>query len=499
MLSVAERFIFGEAAPAKRYYRPARKLVGLSFCVINFEFSFNPNRTIVNHCYLSWHAGIVPFRTLYRPGPAPQAASYNSAMRWLCLLFAVQAAFAQPARESDIPHELLVLSRIKARMKDNLEKLPNYTCTQTILRSQRAGASRRFHLVDTLRLEVALVGGKELFSWPGERSFEERDLRQLVGSGTIGNGDFALHARAVFLSNTATFEYVGAESLDSRSTIRFNYEVPINLSGYQLRVGDISGVAGYRGSFWVDAQTLDLVRLEVHSTVIPPHVPIRSASNILQYARVPIGSEDFLLPKESELILVDLHGGEHRNQIRFNNCRQYTGESTLVFDDPPPDEAVPAQAIEDFDVAEGLLIQVQLKNPIDLASAAVGDPFAAVLVRDVKVRKEVVLPKNATMTGRISYLSRRSSTSTYYLVAFEPLMIEFPGKRGRLRAVLEEARPFRAIASLSGSLPLGLPRRIELPPVTRNLFVVPGAARRLAPDFFMEWRTQSLSRNQEKQ
>src|SRR5260370_29219607 len=50
--------------------------------------------------------------------------------------------------------EILLLSRIKVRAAENLQRLPNYTCTETIERSRRARKSRRFDPVDTLRLEV---------------------------------------------------------------------------------------------------------------------------------------------------------------------------------------------------------------------------------------------------------------------------------------------------------------------------------------------------------
>ena len=120
----------------------------------------------------------------------------NAPGAWLFL--AVTAALAAPQPDPGVAPEVL-LARIRLRMKDNLERLPNYTCRQTIERSQRLSSSRRFRLVDAIRLEVALVGGKELFAWPGETSFQDREISQLVSGGAIGNGDFALHARSVFL------------------------------------------------------------------------------------------------------------------------------------------------------------------------------------------------------------------------------------------------------------------------------------------------------------
>ena len=111
-----------------------------------------------------------------------------AAMRWasaaagLLLCIPISASIAQP-----LPPEVLLLGRIKAKAAENLQRLPNYTCTQTIERSHRNAKSRKFELLDTIRLEVALVEGKELFSWPGGK-FEEKGIGEIVGAGgAIGN------------------------------------------------------------------------------------------------------------------------------------------------------------------------------------------------------------------------------------------------------------------------------------------------------------------------
>ncbi len=127
----------------------------------------------------------------------------------LCLLW-----FAVICAAQELSPESLMLARIKVRMAENLKRLPNYTCLQTIERSTRSSATQRYRPMDILRMEVALVGGKELFAWPGEQNFQEREFREIATSGAMGNGNFALHARSVFLSNVPTFKYAGRETRD---------------------------------------------------------------------------------------------------------------------------------------------------------------------------------------------------------------------------------------------------------------------------------------------
>src|SRR6184192_2261693 len=125
-------------------------------------------------------------------------------MRWLFIIAAgITGLMAQTTEASfELAPETLLLSRIRLSMSQNLKRQPNYTCVETVERSRRAGATRKFQLQDTLRLEVALVDGKEMFAWPGSRNFEDTDLRNMVTTGAIGNGNFALHARSIFEGRT---------------------------------------------------------------------------------------------------------------------------------------------------------------------------------------------------------------------------------------------------------------------------------------------------------
>ncbi len=75
---------------------------------------------------------------------------------WLAFL-AVLLAQAQQGPTPDVS----LLSRIRTKVAENLKRLPNYTCTQTIIRSLRRTPAAKLQRLDTVRLEVAYVGGKE--------------------------------------------------------------------------------------------------------------------------------------------------------------------------------------------------------------------------------------------------------------------------------------------------------------------------------------------------
>jgi len=321
-----------------------------------------------------------------------------------------------------LPPASQLLARIRAHMADILTHQPNYTCLETVERSYRSTGSRRLTLDDTIRWEVALVDGQEMFAWPGSKKFEETDLRKLIPSGTFGNGNFALHARSVFLGRVATFEYRGAEVFAGAPgpLERYDFHVPRLVSGYTIRMEERTGVAGYHGSFWADRKTLDVRRLEVIAEDIPPDLGVTAASDRVDYARLPIGTGEFLLPVESELNLADKYNLESQNRVHFTGCRQYTGESTLKFDDTDSTSAgapgTPAEPHDSAPAAEtdlpaGLEFSVILDQDLDVDMAAVGDPVRGQLHSDLRRKGEVLARKGAAANGRITRLERRENVT----------------------------------------------------------------------------------------
>ena len=346
-------------------------------------------------------------------------------MRWVFLFAALQACHAQ----QQLSPELMAITRIKLKVADNLKRLPNYTCEQTIERSQRVMPARKFEMLDTVRLEVALVEHKELYGWPGANRIAESELSNLVG-GTIGNGDFGLLASSIFLSDGSLFTHIGQVEMNGRRAVRYDYRVPLLSSGYHLKVPPNTALVAYHGSFWVDSDSLDLLKLDVTADEIPLRLGLRSAAKILEYERTFIGGASFLLPSRAELLMVDLNGSEHRNRTRFHGCRQYAGQSVLSFAEPPPDTpAVASPQTTNIELPERFMADLALSTPIDSSTSAVGDEVEAKLQRNLKDHGKIIAPKGAVLKGRITRLQRESNSYTL-AIAFNSL--EFEGSRAGL-------------------------------------------------------------------
>lgn len=417
-----------------------------------------------------------------------------------CLLAAGLAA-----QEPSEPEGLLDL--IRSHVGESLRRLPDYTCLQTIERYERRRNTKDFFLSDRLRLEVALVEGKEYFAWPGEARFEVSRITQLVPGGTIGNGNFALHAYSVFLSTAPEYVYRGETVIGGRRVIRYDFRVPRAKSGYTLRVGQRQSVVGFRGSFCVDRETLDLVRLEVVAEEIPRVLGVDYAADSMEYRPVRIGEKEFVLPATSELLLRDVDGSEFRNQTSFTRCRQYTGESVLSFAGPL-EEVTPgggASAPKRIALPPGLSVGLALETAVDSAQAAVGDAIEARVTGDVKKDGVVWLPKGARARGRITRLARRNSPVAHYEVGLRFDTVEFPAGSSDFPAFLEAVVTAGGISTLQsapGRLPTAGGRRVGIAVLEpedgpgSGFLIVTGARMQLPRGLQMMWRT--LTRQEER-
>ena len=323
----------------------------------------------------------------------------------------------QPPALSNQPNspERGLLARIKAKMADNLARLPNYTCVQTIERSHRDARKKRFERQDLVRLEVALVEGRERFAWPGAQRIDETDLTKLLETGVFGSGNFGIFARAIFLTDSATFEYVGETQFADRAAVQFRYRVSASASDYRIRVNQQEAPVAYHGDVFVDARTLDLLRLEVKADDVPAFLNLDLADNAINYARTQMGGGDFLLPRTSEVVMRALDGNENRNRTSFGQCKQFSGESVLSFGDTnlasekqTATASVGAKAAIELPLE--FRVEASLETPLDGEETAIGDPVSVRLKDPVKRSGRIVAPKGAVIQGRVTRAEHKGDT-----------------------------------------------------------------------------------------
>ncbi len=397
------------------------------------------------------------------------------------LLSCAAAAQSGPA----LPEEVLLLSRIKRKAIDDLARIPNYVCIESIERYRRAPRETDYTLLDRVFLEVANIAGKERFAWPGKSGFQDKAPSELIGSGASATGEFANHIAGIFKNYATTIRYAGKEEIDGRPAARYDYSTPLMASGLTVGVGSVSGRAAIRGSFWADTNSFDLLRVDVEAVDIPPEVPVQTSRSRTDYWRVRMGDTDALLARKSDFLMTDLTGTEFRNLVVFSSCREFVGETTLTFGAEPAIKVSDPPAIEAARLAEGLELTLVLDTAIDAARVAAGAPVRA-HVADAAGE----IPGGARVHGRVNRIIRYEAADQV-LIGLEFAEIEYRRKRApfiaRLIAIDPEPKNRRSRVLAFGYFAGATAVQYD-PPGTASLYVAASDAT-LPHGFRTRWLT----------
>ena len=347
--------------------------------------------------------------------------------------------------QSELPKDVIQLSQIRREIGKSLETLDNYTCVETVEREERKDARRRFQHVDTVNVEVAVVKDRELYSWPGGKEFEDRDVADMVGAGMISTRSFRSTLKSVFLNNVSTVKWHGEEEILGHRALRWDYTIPLNLSRWDVQIEGRAGRVSETGSFWADAETLGLLRLETVANDIPPDLRVTSIKERVDYSRMRVRSQDLLLPQSVETSATKLSGVESRNRIEFSHCREFSGAAELSFNKPASIER-PASPVTELQIPAGLEISVRMAQAIDSKTAAVGDSIRAIIEAPVRSHGADLIPKGALLLGRIRRLERQLAPRPYYLVGLEFTDIEFAGHHARFIGQMLGTAPVPGLA-----------------------------------------------------
>jgi hypothetical protein len=341
-----------------------------------------------------------------------------------------------------------LFNRVRRYVLENVARVPRYTCVQTVTRKQfrplgglqtescqsliasRAGLSSPGVVVwhDRLRLDVAVGEDSEIFSWAGARQFETGNLNDLALSGSTGSGDFGAFLGSVFGKDAEGFRFIGNQDIPLGRFAAFEYTVPLGKSHYMYRMGSGENrTVGYRGTFYASQATGELKRLVVDASEFPSGEVCR-VYDTMDYNTVKIGSGSFLLPEVSRMNVLYRGGQETENETHYSGCHEFTGESTIRFDDPDESNSPVAAARA---ALKGLppktQIRVKIDPPINSATAAAGDPITGVVEREVRQKGQILVRKTDRLHGRLLRLEQFMVPAPYWLVAIKFEAIERDG------------------------------------------------------------------------
>lgn len=366
-------------------------------------------------------------------------------MRGALILAAAMALFGQtpvdPAR---------TLARARDKFLDSTQRLPNYTCVQTVNREyfrpakprlprpscdqmieerRRNSPARKLEATDRLRLDVKVSDGTEIGSWAGAGPFDSRGVFDLIGGGPFGTGPFGTLLWDIFASGGARFQYVGEDRASGATLFEYRFEVPSDASHSYIKAGAGWVATAYDGSVWIDPGSLDPMRLSVRSGELPPETGGCELATTVDYQRLRIGTRDFLVPRQSAFHVLMRDNAETEVRTSYSSCREYVGEATLHFGEDVSLPAAQEPKAARVSLPGDLSVSLAFASPIDTDTAAAGDVVVATVLDPVRAprSKQVLIPAGATVRGRITKMQHWLSSPAHFWIAILLETVEING------------------------------------------------------------------------
>src|SRR5579872_5714422 len=352
---------------------------------------------------------------------------------WL-FVFAL-AAHSQNSRDPGV-----VLAHAREHILERMERLPNYTCVETVDRSYlqpvTAGATAsceelvlvknarklRVTATDRLRLDVRIAGGNEVVAWAGGNGPGDRAMAEVFESGPFGTGPFAGLLGGIFADNAANLHYAGQVD----GLFEYEFDVPQEASHYMTRVSNGWRATHYKGTLLIDPESFDLKRVVVTQPELPADAAACETTNAVDYQKILLGNREFLVPRHSALRFVNRDGTEALTASEYVSCHEYHAESTIHYEDEPANPVAKKPVQSGRAVPEGLAFSLSLENSIDTGTAAAGDVVTAKVRSPVHApeSKEILYPAGAIVRGRFTRMLHWEDPAIFGIsIVFETLEV----------------------------------------------------------------------------
>lgn len=338
-----------------------------------------------------------------------------------------------------------------------MDSLPDYVCAHRVDRFSRGGSESPWKPEDTLRFLVGVAGGQEVYAKQDGTGVVEGSLAAHARYGVINSGEFGLMARQVFGGRRLRAGFAGESERDGRKVFEFAYDVPKEESVYTLRMGSTAERVAFQGTFYVDAENLDLIELEIQAYDIPEKLALAQADTRVIYRRTEVRSATPLLPVQATLLLVTVEGVERLNRAYFGECRRFTAEASLVGEElvENPEEASVSLTV----LEPGAILELQLDEDLRPELASPGDSIRARLLKPVEAASGALLPAGTLIHGLVARLRREEIPVPAYEIGFELTAFESDGETLPVQATMVDVELRRGVIRQAKRLDPNFSRR----------------------------------------
>ncbi len=368
-----------------------------------------------------------------------------------------------------------------------------YSCLETILPAKVDQRGRATEL-ETLRADVAVSGGKEIYGSPNGKRFADNAEREWLGYNFATTGLFDSIARALIVADPFAIEPAGEVVANGETLVRYNFRSLPNTAGWRITYGNETGVAGEQGWFLVERKSQILRRVLVAATNIPSNLKLIGLTAVIDYEPETLAGHRVLLPTLARVEVTERSGGKHMSLLSFDHCRTFTAESTISFDQS--DKAgEPDKPLNPPRLPINAEILVSLNSALSLTKAEESDLVTASVVKPVIEKGRELIPAGAAVEGR-SRLKRgqnsviieldRVQTSSGW-VPFYARLLRVASEQVQIQRSEMDAKSHLAFVIASDQADLTQP---DIPGVATLTFLTKESE--LPAGTQMVWQTESL-------
>jgi hypothetical protein len=216
--------------------------------------------------------------------------------------------------------------------------MPNYTAKQFIQRRSKPTERGRYTLgmqtqIQTAEEQISYVDRQELHKVLRVNGIEVRDGNDQ--SGMYSRGEFALLLGMMFRPETkATFRWNRFAKLDGRRMSVYDFSVPQLPNGYGLMEGARTLLVPFKGSFFADAETNAVMRIQFTCTDIPSVSNYTQVELTLDYKPIKVAGQEYILPsrytmnsktKDADILM----------ESNYRNYQRFAADATIIFEEEP--------------------------------------------------------------------------------------------------------------------------------------------------------------------
>lgn len=227
-----------------------------------------------------------------------------------------------------------VLNKARTANENLYSNLQSFVCHERIERFQGRLNAETGRPIDIVSADLSFENGVEHYSDVRQNTRPRGSLSNLAGAWSEGEfGTLLLQTETLLQTQPISFQAFA--TLGDTPTAVYRFEVPQDVSPWDLEVGGRHYRLPFRTDVWISTATGEIVKIARTSRAIAPEIRISGLEWKVTLEPVEINDKQWLLPKTGEYsVLYDQSNRREWNLMNFSNYRRYGSEVALRFDTP---------------------------------------------------------------------------------------------------------------------------------------------------------------------